>query len=291
MLRDFVENSISNGASLISNQGRSAVEISVEDASLWRFSGISIKGLNLVWPKTQSSESISVVLDKINVRMSILSLVSSVKKIIADIKMYGGYFSGKVIADSKGSLLGIDIKSNDINLGKMSFIEPLVGSSLSGLIRVNSGIKADSSMVSDGQGEFLLEIDKMSYGPGSVKLPMGGFVSSIMVPKINLGKLLASFDVKNGVVQSKIITINEGDIEGDMSLSVNMDSNIMRSRLNGSGWFKINKELVEKTETLKMLYDIIPQLKEALQKDGPVGFALRGSLMRPIFNLQRYVEQ
>ena len=125
------------------------------------------------------------------------------------------------------------------------------------------------------------------FGPGTIKLPPGTMVPSLTIPQLGLGTLKADFILDKGQLESKTFTLNGGDLEADMQLTITLGRIPLLSRLSGRGWFSLKKEFVNSNETVKMLFDLIPELRAAKNGDGKVGFVLGGTLGRPMPRLNQ----
>ena len=89
----------------------------------------------------------------------------------------------------------------------------------------------------------------------------------------------------------KELNLSGGDLESEMQLSVALGRVPQISRVNGRGWFSLKKEFINGNETIKTLYDLMPELRSAYSGDGKVGFMIRGTVSRPMFRLEQYVAQ
>lgn len=213
------------------------------------------------------------------------------KSIYLATELYGGEIAGDIKIKRQSGLGLIDIVGSQIDLGKMAFFDALLGAPLQGLVNFAVDIDGNSELSKDGTGTITLNFENLGYGPGSIRLPAGGFVSSLTVPKVALGKLSAEMSLDKGELESKSFTLSGGDLEADIKLTVSLGRQSSSSRISGDGWFSIKREFINSNETLKMLYDLIPELKEAHSGNGKVGLAIRGNLARPQFKLERYQER
>ena len=108
---------------------------------------------------------------------------------------------------------------------------------------------------------------------------------------MDLGKLVVDLVLDKGQFESKAFSISGGDLEAEVKMTVTLGRQPSSSRVNGDGWFRVKREFISTNETLKMLFDLIPELREAQSGDGKVGVAIRGNLARPQFRLERYQEK
>lgn len=287
VLREMSENSLTLTAMGLGPKNRGLVQVSMKDVSLWRFSGVSLDGLKFYWPGTKSQSPMTIDIDHLQGRVGIFGLLTGSRSMHASGTFYGGDLDLDV-GMRKKILRSVYLDTAKIDLGKMAFLESWLGSPITGLINMNIDVAGSSELSKDGQGAIKLNFDNLSYGPGSINLPAGGFVSSLTVPKINLGKLVADLSLDKGELSSKTFTLQGGDIEAEMKLNMVLGARPDMSKIDGRGWFSLKSELINSNETIKMLYDLIPELKSAQEHGGRVGLLIGGSIVRPSFRLSVY---
>lgn len=288
VLREMSESSLTYSALNYGPKNRGLVQVSMKNVSLWRLFGVSISGLKFLWPGTKSQSPLTIELDYLQGRVGLWSMLSGSKSMHMDSSLYDGYVEVDVGMRKNNILRFVDIGVSNLNLGKMAFLESLIGAPLVGITSLAVDLVATTEMTKDGSGTIKLNIDNLGYGPGNINLPTGGFVSALTVPKLSLGKLSAELSLEKGELSSKSFTLQGGDVEGDLKINMILGPRPDASRLDGHGWFSLKPELVSSNETIKMLYDLIPELKQAEQNRGRVGFAISGSIVRPQFRLEAY---
>ena len=206
----------------------------------------------------------------------------------SSIKLYGGDLDATANL-KKNILTELSLTGNNINLGQMAFLESMLGAPLQGLLNMSVDVNAKTDMSKDGTGYIRLNLENIGFGPGVINLPAGGFVSSLTVPSINLGKMVVDLALDKGQIESKTITLAGGDVEADLKVNIALGKNAALSKLDGTGWFSIKREFINSNDTLKMLFDLIPELRAGLQGDGKIGLSIKGTLARPQPRLERYV--
>lgn len=287
VVKKFVDNIVFNGALAVGPKDRGFPNVTMNKVSLWRLSGVSVDGLKVMWPAGAKSLPLTLSVDSLKGRAGIFSLLTSKRQFSVKGNFYGGTLDAQVGVSKTSGLSNISLSLEKLDLAKLDFLETVVGSPLKGLLHIDADISAASQMSKDGDGTVKLILDKASFGPGNINLPPGGFVSSIAVPEIKLGKLNLELSLEKGQLNSKSVTLNGGDLEADVKLTIILGRSIHNTRIEGNGWFSLKKEFVAANETFKMLFDLIPELRAAQQGDGKVAFSIRGALARPQFKLER----
>lgn len=292
VVREIAESSIMNIAMGMGPRTRGLPEITIKDASLWRLSGVQLDDLKIIWPPKKTTDlPITVELNSLKGRLGIWSFLTGSRSISGYAELYDGHIEGDFKMRQKNVLGYVYIDSSKINLAKMAFIEAAIGAPLQGIFSLVVDVNANSELSKDGTGTIKLNLDNLAYGPGNINLPAGGFVSSLTVPKINMGKLVADFALDKGQFVSKAFSLAGGDLEADLDMVISLGRGVGNSRINGDGWFSFKRDFVNANETIKMLFDLIPELQTAQQGDGKVGLSIRGTLARPMPRLQRYTGQ
>jgi type II secretion system protein N len=286
VLRLIAESSITHAALGITPSSRALPSVKIKDISLWRLSGVDIKGLSLEWPATKTQPPLAIFMDRFKGRTSIAALLSGANTIITDIKLYDGLITSDLRTNKNKNITNLDIEASKLDLSKIDMIQALVGSPLQGILNLFVDLKAASQLSKDGTGLINLKVDNAIFGPGHLNLPPGNIVSSITVPTISLGTLNANFSLDKGQLESKNLSLNGGDLEGEMQVAITLGRIPLLSRLNARGWFSLKKEFINNNETIKMLFDLIPELRFAKAGSGKVNFSIGGTLARPIPRLE-----
>ena len=289
VVRKLVDGVVLNAAMAIGPKERGLPNINMNKVSLWRGTGISIDGLKIIWPPSIKSTALNLNFDSLKGRVGIFSLLTNTKTISSKGDFYGGYMDSEIRIRMPNNLASLNVSLEKIDLAKMDFIETLIGAPLKGILDLMVDVDANSQLSKDGTGTIKVNLENGVFGPGNLNLPAGGFVSSLAVPLLNLGKLTVDLSLDKGQVTSKTFTLTGGDLEAEMQLLVSLGRVPQVSRLDGTGWFSLKKEFLAANETFKMLFDLIPELRAAQQGDGKVGFSVRGSVSRPQFKLESSV--
>ncbi len=289
VIREMAESSLTGVAMGIGPRTRGIPQVSMKEVSLWRLSGVNLDGVKIEWPGKTAEPPLVMEFEAVKARMGIFSALTGSRSISSSVKFYDGDLDASVKMGQKTGLSYVYVSGSNINLGKMVFLETAFGAPLKGLINLAVDMSAKTDMTKDGSGFIRINLDNLSFGPGIVNLPAGGFVSSLTVPATSLGKLAIDLALDKGQLESKVFTLSGGDVEADLKLSVTLGKVPALSKVDGNGWFSVKREFVNSNETLKMLFDLIPELRAAQQGDGKVGISIRGTLARPMPRIERYM--
>lgn len=247
---------------------------------------MDMDNVRIQWPGTKKEPPMSFNIDRFKGRIGIMALLSGGKSLGTDIKLYDGTMTTHSKINKQQSLTQLDINAAKVNLGKIDFIQSLLGAPLQGILDLTVDLNAQTQLSKDGAGIINLSINNTIFGPGNMNLPAGSMVPSLTVPQVSLGVITANFTLDKGLLESKTFTLSGGDFEAELQLTVTLGRIPPLSRLNGKGWFSLKKEFINSNETIKMLFDLIPELRAAKNTNGKVGFSLGGTLGRPMPKLE-----
>jgi type II secretion system protein N len=289
VVREMAESTLTSAAIGIGPRTRGMPQVSMKDVSLWRLSGVSLQGLKVEWPGKMTESPMVLEIDEAKARLGIFAALTGSRSVSSSFHLYEGDLDADFKIGQKTGLSFATATGSNINVGKMTFLEMVLGAPLKGLLNLAVDIGAKSEMTKDGSGFVRINVDNFSFGPGVVNLPAGGFVSSLTVPAVNLGKLAIDLNLEKGLLESKLFSLTGGDVEADLKLTIGLNKKPAFSKVDGSGWFSVKREFVNANETLKMLFDLIPELRAAQLGDGKVGISIRGTLARPMPRLERFL--
>jgi type II secretion system protein N len=262
--------------------------VRIDNISLWRLSGINIKNLSISWPSFNDVPSTDLLFNSFKARVGIFSYLFGNKSISSQINMYDGYFNTNFKLDKNNSLKSLYIDSNKINLSKMNIITSISGLNIGGELKTNITIDNNSDKLPDSSGHIVFNIKNGSLLVNNLSALLGGMGGTIDLPSLALGEINADLEISKKEVTSKTFKISGGDLQAEITLIVSLDNNLSSSKINARGWFSLKQSLIDSNETLKTLYDILPQLKASKMTDNKVGFSVNGTLRYPNFNLEVY---
>lgn len=286
VLRSVAETSLTQAALAFAPPTRGIPKVSIKNVSLWRLSGMDLQDVHITWPGTKKEPPMSIAIDRLKARQGIGAALTKTSNISTDMSLYNGLLSADIKTNKQKSLANLDLNVSKVDLSKIDFISSILGAPVEGILNLIIDMNGNSQLSKDGTGSVNITIDKAVFGPGNLRMPPGSMVPSLSVPQLSLGALNASFTLDKGQLESKTFTLSGGDLEADLKLSVTLGRIPPLSRLNGRGWFSLKKEFINSNETIKMLFDLIPELRAAKSTNGKVGFSLGGTLGRPMPKLE-----
>ena len=286
-LSQIAQNLVSHTAFMLPPSKNVAPVIKVGDVSTWRIFGFSLNNLNITWPALDIIPENNLKIDLLKARIGLFSYILGTKNLSMQTKMYDGYLDASLGLDKNNHLKYVNLDSKNINLSKILFIPNTYGLSIGGLLQIETDIE-NSKKIEDLNGNIKLSIKNTSLKLNNLSAFLGGVGGAVDLPLLSLGDLVAEIDLAKKEAVSKVFKISNGDLEAEVNITISLDQKIMNSDINAKGWFSLKESVIESNETLKTLYNILPQLKSSKLNNNKVGFKISGTLKYPDFNLEIY---
>lgn len=286
-LRAAIENLLTNKLFEMSKK-RGTPSVLVTSASLWPVLNVKAENVKVLWPAHEEDPSVNLVFKSLKLGLGFWPLIFGQKNVHFQSNLYDGDLKGSfnINKTDQISALSLDIKNLDFE--KMAFIEPLWGILMGGVLELSSKFSSKNDLRKDGEGKLNLVWKNWQVGPGNMKIPGASFMGAIKVPKVLLGDLKSQMLLSKSEFTTQTFGFTGGDIEGELNLTVNIGPSINTSKLSGSGWFKTKPEFLKANNTIKMLFEVLPELRASLTSaDNKVNFLLAGTLGQPRFSFKR----
>lgn len=282
MLKEALETAITNNLYSVIYKERGTPNVQIKTASLWRLSGVKAKGLSIAWPMWNDKPEISLNVDILRVRAGIFALLKKNKNIIADIDAYGGNIYANFYINNSKQLDNFTAHIKKLNPEKLPVF---FGTPITGIVDITASAVGNGDMRKDGSGKLSMTGTNLEIKAGNLAIPGMGFMGNLAVPNIALGNLSGEFTIEKGEIMTKSIALREGDFEGEVGLNITLGPSLNTSKINGQGWFRLKPDFVKANNSIKIIVDIIPELKSAQENDKKVEFAIKGTMGNPRFSL------
>lgn len=259
-----------------------APQVKMGRMSLWRLSGLSITDLSID-PGSRSLEPSTVwKFEHVKFRMGIWSTLSGYPKFEFDTRLFSGYAKGYVTMTPKGGVSQFAFNISQVNLAEMTG-QPGEGKlPMRGEMNMDADFYLGQDPAKDGDGALNFSFKQLAMGPGELQLPMPGMVGGIPIPKVKLGQFSGRLSLKNGKGKTENLRLAGGDIETHINLDVDLVKNIMFSKLDGAGWFRIAPKFLEANPSFQAILSFSPEIAAAREPNGKISFVLKGTLGMPM---------
>lgn len=286
-------------------------EVKIKDLSIYRFSGLSLEDLRVRLASKNQDLGSQFVVDELNIRVGLLSLLTDAKSISFNGEAYEGSFEGDVEIFDMGKktqrVESVDIEVDDVNLRKIDVIQsafnvnalppegsdesnpPVNNQGLDGILELDIELETGADPSKEAEGSIKGKIEKMVAGPTN-KLSLPDVPLPIDIPQIDLGVLNIDIGVAKGKLASRDLSISGGNLTVEAELESKLTKRIGASRLNGTGWGKIDQSFLDKKEnsSLKTKIDMASQFAGKMKDDeGRYHFKVNGTLQKPRMSKSR----
>ncbi len=255
--------------------------VQIGKMSLWRLSGVSMKEVSIQPASFTNKPADKWIFNQLKMRVGIFSTLGGKPQINFDSYLYDGRARGSVTLTPEGGISRFWFDLGHFDLNKFVNVSKDAELPMKGIVNINAEFDLGKNPATDGDGELNLDLKNFAIGPGKLELPIPGMAGGLSVPQINFGQLTGNVSLQKGKGKTKNLRLAGGDLEANLNLDVDMHKNLLRSRLGGSGWFRIAPQFLNKNPQFKALLDFSPDLKKAREADGKYPFTLKGTLGMP----------
>ncbi len=262
-----------------STQGK--LMLSFEDVSLYRLSGIEAEGVRVKIAQDGSSP-LEFQLDELRARLRLLPLLWLSLSVDAEVEVGDGVLAARLTPGTEGGF------STDLELEELSLTSPPV---LPGLVGVPLGGKISGEVHGDWSekdskattGAANLKLEGMSFGPGTLRLPMPGMSEKMdftLPTAIELGTLTLDAPIEQGKLTIKSFNQTGGDLAIKLSGNLSLRPQLSASGIDVCLMVKPEQAFLTKNPKIR---DALALAEVQLKKDGQgfLNVPLAGTIGRP----------
>jgi type II secretion system protein N len=258
-------------------------ELAIGSISLHRASGLEFERMRVRFASPNPDPGPEILVDELRVRVGLLSVLSDTKTIHFSGRVWDGTFDGHVDVDDKGMLHGIDLDVKGIKLEKSPLLLQKIGAPVTGDVNISIHLALGAEPQKDGTGEIVIDTQKLSLGPGELKVSVFG----LQVPLIDMGALTGKIVFDKGKGKSEDLKLVGRDLNAELDTSIELTKKFDASRITGGGSFLAEKAFLEENNKFKAMLEIAPGVDKAKDSEGRVHFLLRGTIKSPQGSLSR----
>jgi len=271
----------------------SAQRIEIQSLGPYWLSGVTLKGLTLISPRTGAAgiepDASKLTFDQAHVRVSLLPLLIGRVTVTFGAKAFDGSIDGWTRASSEGR--SIEASLEDIDVSKMSMLGDLVG-----------GLPMAGTM--NGKMAWMLPDQKLSKATGMLSITISDFAAAdgktkiagkLALPQLNVGTFELAAEAKDGILKINKLGAQGKDLdlagEGKISLrdvfSDSLSDLYLRFRFSDS--YKMKNEMTKSLfgapgSNVPALFELADlRIKNAKRADGFYGWHMVGQLKDPRF--------
>jgi len=254
------------------------LDTTIEDVSLTLFSGLGIRGDNLLLrtrPTAPDAKPARISIDDATVHVGLFGLIFNRPTYTFKIHGFKGIASGAVDLSVDESALNLAIGGVDLG----SAPPGLIGLPLEGTLSMTLDAKAPKNLAGNAEGSLNLTIEDAAIGDGKAKLTVPGdpFLSQgVTFPRIRLGRIAGQAVMEKGKAKLDGFVVHSGDVDLTLEGYIELRDPISMSQVHAFLKFKPSEALVKREPTIDLMNNALGAM--AKRPDGYIGFQLTGPL-------------
>jgi type II secretion system protein N len=267
-------------------KGPGAQQLEIDELHGYWLSGVHASGVRLLSPPAEPGKAPGKIeIDEATVRYSLLSAMVGSTWVGFDLFGMGGEIEGHF--EEKGKDRTLDATLDSIELGEADPIRQLLGVPIRGKLGGEVHLEMPEGKASKATGAISLEVRDVSVGDGKAKIK-----GMLALPKVEVGPLTLSAEVKDGVLKITKLLAGGKDVELQGEGRVTLRDVPSDSLCDAQVRFKINDSYRTRSEITKTLFGAPgsnippafeladPRIKASKRADGFYGWNVRGVLGR-----------
>ena len=260
------------------NRRPSGYQLEIVDLQPSWFTGIEARGVRIIKPAEGEEPTVDVLLEEVNARVSLLSLLTGTVAVTFDARLASGSMEGEFeYGDASSLRLNI---VEPIMLQRVSIIRTFLGLPLAGRLSGDIDVSLPAE-IREAAGHVNLVAEGLRIGDGQAKLRLPGMPNGITLERINAGRMTIQLDIAAGVATVRRLRSRGDDAELDGEGTINLMQPLRQSRLDLLVRLKIldaYRQQSDRARSMLALMDSIPTLARARTSDGALQYRLGGSM-------------
>jgi type II secretion system protein N len=221
----------------------------------------------------------SLKIKEAHARVGLFSLLFGGKSLSFDAALEQGEIEGSYEED--GEQKHLDATLSKIDIGKLGLLESVISLPAKGTFEGDFDLTLGKDPTKSN-GTVKITFKDMVLGDGVAKLKVGS-MGGLTIDPVNLGDVVMSLDVKDGVGQVKELRSTGSDVKLEGSGDVRFAEPLSRSRLDILMRIKFTDAYKNKSSRTKAMFSLLdsnngPQLRAAKTPDGALAYRLTGAL-------------
>lgn len=260
------------------NRRPSGYQLEIMELQPSWFTGVEARGVRIIRPAEGEEPTVDVLLEEVNARVSLLSLLTGTVAVTFDARLAGGSIEGEVEMGDASSLRFNILEP--IHLQRASIIRSFLGLPLGGKLSGDVDVTLPED-IQQASGHVNLMAEGMRIGDGQAKLRLPGMPNGITLERINAGRMTIQLDIAAGVATVRRLRSRGDDAELDGQGTINLMQPLRQSRFDLLVRLKIldaYREQSDRARSMVALLDSVPTLARARTSDGALQYRLGGSI-------------
>ena len=271
----------------------STQHIEIDSLGPYWLSGLSLKGVRIVTPRTAGPEGdlppSRLSIDEAHVRVSLIQLLVGRVTLWFGAKAFGGSVDGWTRANSEGRVLEVSV--DEVDVGQIDAIGDLVsGLPLAGTLKGKLAWVLPEQKLSKATGTVTLSVADLTAGDGKSKI-----AGKLALPKLNVGAFELEAEAKEGLLKIEKLGAQGQDIdlagEGKITLRDPFPESIadLYLRFRFADGYKGKNEMTKSLfgapgSAAPALFELAdPRIRASKRPDGFYGWHMAGLMKDPRF--------
>jgi type II secretion system protein N len=254
------------------------MDTKIEDVSLTLFSGLGIKGTNLLLrtrPVNPTDKPQRYSVDDATVHFGLFGLMLGRPSYTFKVHALKGMATGDLSSSLEESSMKLQVGGVDL----ASLPPSPTGLPFEGTVSLSLDVVAKNNLMANANGSVAITIEDASIGDGKAKLSVPGdpFLSQgLTFPRIRLGKIAGQAAIEKGKARLDGFVIHSPDVDMTLEGYIELRDPIGMSQVHAYLKFKPSEALAKREPTIELLNNTMGAM--AKRPDGFIGFQLTGPL-------------
>ncbi len=265
-------------------------DVAIEDVGPAFPLGLTVTGIKIVSPPEKPKEKPGVVfIDRLVLRVSPFSLLSSTKDISVEIDALDGHIEADV--EAKGKARKYKVKFEGLSMKKLPGIAKAISLPMTGALQGKGEIDIPEAGLRRADGKFTLKCKGCTLGDGKTKVKIDFrpkhlrkkrfnpvAEQGVTLPKVRLGSFGGDIEIDKGKAMFRQFEALSKDGEAVLLGTITLRDPFPFSNVDAYFKFKFDDELKQKEPKWKA---IETSLSRGKRSDRYIGFSIRGRLKDP----------
>lgn len=268
----------------------SAQRVEIDSLRPYWLTGVQARGVRLITPRPPTDPELAkgpveTVIDEVHVRLSFLPLFIGRLSVTFGAELFGGSVKGSATLNGAEQRLGLEAEG--IELQRTDPVVAAVGAPVTGAFSCKLDVTTSDRKLAKTSGTFSFAVSDASLGDGKSQI-----AGKLALPRLTLGDVAASGEIKDGVMKLEKLAAAGRDLELSVEGKVTLREPTNESLLDVYGRFKFADAYRNKNDMTRSLlgapgsstpplFELDPRVKASKRPDGAYAWHVGGLFRDP----------
>lgn len=265
---------------------QSNMELSIGSLSPTFLPGLEARDVTVTTlPQRPGDRPTTMQLEKVRVRVSLLSLLFQTANVHFSVEGMGGEIVGDVsasIAKVNPGLREAKVTLTDVRVGELAPLIAMVGLPMGGRLSGEVEVTVPDGALNQAEGQVRLTIAALTVGNGQAQYQIPHF-GGVTVEQIRAGDLTFNVNIRRGAAVLDRVGAHSAEFDLQMDGRLDLRPNFGESPMNLGVRFRLTDVYRNKSEQagrILSVMDMAPDLRRARRPDGLLAFRCTGTIER-----------